>query len=257
MDNDVPRQLHPPLPAPYAVRLTVLPAHPCSYLSGQTTVLRAFAASSLDGEVYHDFMDAGFRRSGQMVYQPDCPDCRECVPIRVVVDQFRPDKGQRRCQRKNADLAVTIGPPTPTDEKYDLYRRYVTQWHDKTTEDSDDDRSSFESFLYASPVRSLEFCYRDGAGKLLAVGIADVCTRSFSSVYFYFDPEQRQRSLGTYGALYELAWAAGAGIPHYYLGYWVRGCRKMTYKCNFQPHEVLDAAGRWRSGIVEPAGGFE
>ncbi len=260
MSDDLSRSeagaaLPPPLAAPHGVRLTVLPPHACSYLPDRTTTLRAFAAGRVDGEVYHDFMDAGFRRSGRMVYQPICDGCRACVPIRVPVAEFRPDKTQRRCARRNSDLSVAVGPPVPTGEKFHLYRKYVTQWHDKpngSTADADD-RSSFEAFLYQSPVQTLEFTYRDPSGTLLAVGIADVCSRSFSSVYFYFDPDHRDRSLGTFGALHEIAWAGASSIPHYYLGYWVGGCRKMAYKCNFQPFELLGSDGRWAKPMVDAA----
>ena len=246
-DPSPPRLPRPPLPPPAPVRLTVLPAHPCSYLPDRTATLRAFATRSMDPELYHDFMDAGFRRSGRTVYQPVCEGCGLCVPIRVPVDRFRPDKGQRRCARRNADLLVRAAEPKLTDEKFDLYQRYQRQWHDgpTATGDEDGERSALEGFLYVSPVRTLEFEYRDRAGRLLAVGIADLCRRSFSSVYFYFDPDHRDRGLGTFGAVHEIAWAARAGIPHYYLGYWVSGCRKMLYKANFRPYELLDRDGRW------------
>ena len=254
-DGPVP----PPLPPPRAVRLTTLPPHACPYLPARAATLRAFSVGQLDPDLYHGFMDAGFRRSGRMVYQPACDGCRRCVPIRVPTDRFRPDKTQRRCARRNADLTVTAGPPVLSDEKLELYRRYVAQWHAKPTagdEDEDDgSRASLEAFLYTSPVATTEFAYRDGDGRLLAVGIADVCRRSFSSVYFYFDPDHRGRSLGTFGACHEIAWAAAAGIPHYYLGYWVSGCRKMEYKTNFRPFELLGLDGRWRPGS-DPATGL-
>jgi arginyl-tRNA--protein-N-Asp/Glu arginylyltransferase len=251
MDAAAPQP--PPLPPPWPVRLTVLPPHPCPYLPGRTATIRAFATDRLDGAAYHGFMDAGFRRSGRMVYQPVCDGCRLCVPIRLAVDRFAPDKSQRRCARRNADLTVTVDRPTATDEKFALYRRYVTQWHDKPAGNEDDanPRGAFESFLYGSPVSTLEFCYRDPAGQLLAVGIADVCDRSFSSVYFYFDPDHRDRGLGTFGAIHEIAWAGRQGIPHYYLGYWVSDCRKMAYKTHFRPYELLGTDGLWSAGGVD------
>ena len=230
------------------VGLTVLPPHPCPYLPDRTATLRAFATAGLDGDLYHRFMDAGFRRSGRMVYQPVCDGCRLCVPIRVPVGQFLPNKTQRRTVRRNADLTVTSGPPTFSDEKFAVYRRYVGQWHDRTGEDADDP-AAFQSFLYHSPVDSLEFTYRDDGGRLLAVGIADVCRQSFSSVYFYFDPGDADRSPGTFGALYEIDWCRQAGIPHYYLGYWVAGCRKMAYKANFRPCEMLAGTGQWGPAV--------
>ena len=238
--------LPPPLPVPFGTPLTVLDPHPCPYLPGRTATLRAFAVHQLGGEVYHEFMDAGFRRSGRMVYQPVCDGCRACVPIRVPVAQFRPDKTMRRTARRNADLTIATGRPAPTDEKFDLYERYVTQWHDRPADGADDDdRAAFESFLYHSPVDSVEFTYRDPTGRLLAVGLTDVCSRSLSSVYFYFDPADRHRSLGTFGATVEIAHAQLHGIPHYYLGYWVGGCRKMAYKTHFHPSEFLGPDGNW------------
>jgi arginine-tRNA-protein transferase len=199
----------------------------------------------MPGSVYDRFMDAGFRRSGMMIYQPVCTGCRECKPIRVPVDRFRPDKSQRRCVRRNADLIVTVTLPELSDEKFQLYRRYVTEWHER----SDSELVTLESldaFLYRSPVDTLEFCYRDQAGKLLAVGIADVSRRVLSSVYFYFDPDESDRGLGTFGALYEIHWARSQGIKHYYLGFVIRECRQMSYKSVFKPYHLLEQDGTWR-----------
>jgi len=81
---------------------------------------------------------------------------------------------------------------------------------------------------------------------LLAVGICDVCEQSLSSVYFFFDPAHSERGLGTFGALYEIATATRLGIPHYYLGYWIRDCRQMRYKTSFRPCELLGTDGTWR-----------
>ena len=128
-----PDALAPPLPPPVDVRLTVLPAHSCPYLPNRVAILRAFAVDRLPAELYHDFMDAGFRRSGRMIYQPVCDGCRRCVPLRVPVDTFRPNKSQRRCARRNADLLVSIATPAISDEKFELYRRYVLEWHENRT----------------------------------------------------------------------------------------------------------------------------
>ena len=235
---------YPALPPPLRLSLQVLAEHDCAYLPGRRSRIRAFMAGRMSGEVYHQLMDAGFRRSGRMVYQPVCPGCRTCVPLRVPVATFRPGKSQRRCWRKNQDLTVVAGDPEPTEEKYALYRRYATQWHGKAGDE--DGWDTFESFLYDSPVDTLEFQYRDPAGRLLAVGICDLCDRSLSSVYFYHDPSEARRGLGTFGALYEIEWARGRGVPHYYLGYWIAGCGTMDYKATFRPCEALDSDGTWR-----------
>lgn len=234
----------PALPPPVGVQLTVLPEHPCSYLKERVAQTRAFWCEGMDPDVYQAFMDSGFRRSGKLVYQPVCRGCRRCIPIRVPVGRFMPNKAQRRATKKNADLLISIGKPQATDEKLELYRRYVTQWHGGAAED----RQTFEQFLYDSPVQTVEFTYRRAEGSLIAVGICDVCAASLSSVYFYFDPGESRRGLGTFGAMCEIDFARRADIPYYYLGYWVNGCATMQYKSAYRPFELLHPDGQWREG---------
>ncbi len=233
----------PGLPPPVAVRLHQLPNHPCNYLPDRQTTLRAFWASENDPGIYQSFMDAGFRRSGRMVYQPICQGCRACQPLRVAVAGFHPNKSQRRCWKANQDLSVTIGLPQPTDEKFDLYRRYLQRFQ----KDQGNSYEDWVDFLYDSPVMTEEFCYRDAAGKLLGVGICDISEKSLSSVYFYHDPDYACRGLGTFGALYEIAQATQRGLPYYYLGYWIANCKTMSYKSMFGPHELLGPDGVWRA----------
>ncbi|HEX4055466.1 MAG TPA: arginyltransferase [Tepidisphaeraceae bacterium] len=240
MDEPVP--CYPALEPPVGVMLTTMPPHPCVYLPNRDATLRAFAARHMPDLVYHDFLNASFRRSGLVIYQPVCQGCQACRPLRVLVERFHPSKSQRRCWRRNQDLIVSTGQPSATDEKFELYARYQQQRHGST---KDDNRSSFEDFLYRSPVQTLEFVYRDDRGTLLAVGICDVCPKSISSVYFFFEPSQSRRGLGTFGALCEIDLASRREIPYYYLGYWVKDCRKMVYKTDFKPYEILAADGCW------------
>ena len=234
---------YPAWSAPQRLRLTVLGEHPCPYLPGRVAQSRAVWAERMRPQMYHAMMDAGFRRSGKLIYQPICRGCRECLPLRVPVQTFRPDKSQRRCARRNADLVVTHAAPQISDEKWDLYRRYIEQWHGRPAEN----RESLEQFLYETPVETLEFTYRDQTGRLLAVGICDLCPSALSSVYFYFDPTEASRSLGTFGALHELQFAQIHQIPYYYLGYWIDRCMSMRYKAMYQPSEVLHPDNAWRS----------
>ncbi len=224
------------------------PAHACPYLPGREARICGFVAESLSASLYHELMDLVFRRSGRLFYRPACAGCRECVPIRVSVAAFTPSRSQRRVSRRNADVSVEVGRPMPTDEKHALFRRYLAGQHDGSMSG---ERSSFEQFLYAPAVDTLEFEYRLGR-RLVGVGLADVCVRSLSSVYFYFDPEMRRRSLGVYSALQEIEYCRREGIPHYYLGYYVQDSGAMNYKARFRPYELLRADGGWhRSDLPE------
>ena len=249
MPHDVGMREPPPISPPMQIHLTVLPDAPCPYLPDRVQTLRAVNASSIDGQTYLAFMNAGFRRSGRMIYQNVCRGCRECIPLRVPVATFEPSSSQRRTYRRNSDLRLEVAAPQASDEKFELYGRYVSQWHNRAEEA---ERQSFELFLYDSPTETLEFTYRDGDGRLMAVGICDISRQSLSSVYFYFDPAEAKRSLGTYGALREIDFCREHRIAYYYLGFWVRDCVAMTYKANFRPYELLDQAGRWTAPLSNP-----
>jgi arginine-tRNA-protein transferase len=236
----------PQIAPPVDVPLVMLGAHDCPYLPNRQARDRAFLAENVDPGAYEQLMDTGFRRSGRVVYQPSCRTCRACRPVRVDVDQFKPGKRFRRTLNRNKDITVITGQLEPTPEKFDLYHRYQSRRHG---ERDHLDWPGFVDFLYDTPVRTREFCYRDDGGKLLAVGICDIGRRSVSSVYFYYDATQTRRSLGTFGALWEIQYAREQRLPHYYLGFWVDGCSAMEYKTHFQPYEILGTDGTWR----EPA----
>lgn len=234
---------YPALPAPLADELPLYPEEVCPYFKDRRSRYRAFYAKQLPGLLYHELMNAGFRRSGSVFYQPACRNCRDCIPIRVPVKQFQPNKSQRRAWKLNQDLQLTVGQPEFTPEKQRLYASYLEHWHSRPKGEA----METKEFLYRSPVPTLEFCYRDPAGKLVAVGICDVCSESLSSVYFFFDPNEASRSLGTFGAVTEITFAQTRGIPFYYIGFWLEQCREMSYKANFRPYELLDWDGVWRA----------
>jgi arginine-tRNA-protein transferase len=78
-----------------------------------------------------------------------------------------------------------------------------------------------------------------GAGPLLAVALTDVLSDGLSMVYSFFDPEASARSLGTFMILDHIERAKRMGLDYVYLGYWVRGSRKMDYKGRFLPQQRL------------------
>lgn len=215
--------------------------HSCPYLPGREAREEAFRADEFPPELYHDFMDSGFRRSGLIMYRPACRACTECRPLRAVASRFTPSKSQRRVLRKNDDIDVNVGLPRFTRDKFRMYSDYVAAQHASFHKDTAED---MKRFLYSSPVLTLEFEYRLGA-RLVAVGIADLSSRSLSSVYAFFDPDLLARSLGTLSALKEIAFCRERSVPYYYLGFFVADSPSMNYKARFRPHEILSPAGEW------------
>ncbi|WP_157212114.1 arginyltransferase [Desulfomonile tiedjei] len=222
-------------------------AHSCPYRPGMDAVEQVFAAEAFPPELYHDFMDIGFRRSGNYFYRPMCSSCLECRSIRVVLKEFRLSKSLRRILRKNLDVTVSIDAPRFSRNKYRLYQYYLHSRHAATGADS---FTSVRKSLYASPVHTVEFEYRLGL-RLIGAGLVDVCSRSLSSVYMFFDPDLANRSLGTFAAIQEILFALQLNIPFYYLGFFVADCKAMNYKARFKPHEYLDQTFVWRGSAEE------
>jgi arginine-tRNA-protein transferase len=62
-------------------------------------------------------------------------------------------------------------------------------------------------------------------------------------VYSFYEPEAARRGLGTYMILEHINYARRLGVPYLYLGYWIKGSPKMSYKKRFQPQEQLTGNG--------------
>jgi arginine-tRNA-protein transferase len=84
-----------------------------------------------------------------------------------------------------------------------------------------------------------------GGGELLAVALTDVLSDGLSMVYSFFTSDEASRSLGTFMILDHIARARRMGLAYVYLGYWVKGSRKMDYKGRFLPQERLSPDG-WK-----------
>lgn len=212
--------------------------HDCSYLEQEQAVtLFLDPHQQVDEQTYARLSELGFRRSGAHLYRPHCPQCKACVPARIPVELFTPNSQQTRIYKRNRDLQVCTTLPRLTDEIYQLYARYISTRH------ADGDmfppsEEQFESFL-VSTRHYCEFNEFRLDGRLLAVAVTDRLANGLSAIYSFFDPEESRRSLGRYAILWQIEEARRAGLPAVYLGYWIRNCRKMNYKTEYQPLEML------------------
>lgn len=226
-----------------SIRVYQTAEHTCGYWHDR--VARDLVLDPHDAqlpEVYASALAMGFRRSGAHVYRPHCPGCRACVALRLTAAEFVPDRSQRRCLRRNADIQMAIAPARRTPEHFALYKRYLRHRHPGGGMDHAAPED-FDLFLSCpwSPTRFLEL--RAG-GRLLGVAVTDVLPDALSAVYTFFDPDEAARGLGTCAILRQLQWAREAGLRYLYLGYWIAGHPKMDYKTRFRPHERLEG-GLW------------
>lgn len=176
---------------------------------------------------------SGFRRSGNMLYTPKCPDCNACVSVRIPVKGFQASKSQRRVWRKNLDLKVSIENVRFEQEHFDLYLKYQQHRHADSSM-CDDDPKKYISFIESDYAATKFLCMRLD-GRLIGLSVMDQFEGGLSAVYTFFDPEFSNRSLGTYAILYGIKLSRTHDIPFLYLGYWIDESPKMNYKRQFKP----------------------
>ena len=221
------------------------PAHDCSYLPDRdATTMFVDPRASVDKRLYSQLTTLGFRRSGHHYYRPHCETCNACVPVRLDVNQVCFDRSQRRVWQKNQDLTCTLVPAQFSDEYFELYKHYIEQRH------ADGDmfppsREQFTSFLVegATDTWFLEMRLDQ---VLIGLAIVDAIDDGLSAIYTVFDPDQEQRSLGTFAVLWQIIETRRRGDAYLYLGYWIEECRKMNYKTRFKPIEAFKN-GQWRT----------
>jgi leucyl-tRNA---protein transferase len=224
---------------------------PCPYLAGkEERKVFTHLVGERAGDLNNILTQGGFRRSQSIAYRPACEGCRSCVSVRVVADEFAATRSMRRILARNDDIAGEMKVAVPTSEQYSIFRAYLDSRH------RDGGMADMTVLDYAMMVedshietRVVEYRRRSGdsggrqAGDLIAVALTDVLGDGLSMVYSFFEPDEAPRSLGTFMVLDHIARARQMGLAYVYLGYWVRGSRKMDYKSRFLPQERLTPDG--------------
>ncbi|MGA8320398.1 MAG: arginyltransferase [Xanthobacteraceae bacterium] len=217
---------------------------PCPYLGGkEERKVFTHLVGERAPELNNILTQGGFRRSQSIAYRPACEGCRSCVSVRVVAKDFRPSQSMRRIARRNADVVSDMRIAVPTSEQYAIFRAYLDSRH------RDGGMADMTVLDYAMMVedshietRIIEYRLRE-SGELVAMALTDVLGDGLSMVYSFFEPDLSARSLGTLMVLDHISRARRMGLSYVYLGYWVRGSRKMDYKGRFLPQERLMPEG--------------
>jgi arginine-tRNA-protein transferase len=206
--------------------------HACSYLDDQQARnIYPDPNLPMSNVLYSRLIQLGFRRSGDFSYRPYCDECQACVPVRINHQQFVANRSQRRCLKRNQDITMKVVDPFFDERHFELYQHYISQRHIGGGMD-DPSPESYMGFIHSgwSDTVLLEFHLQH---KLVGVAVTDLVGDGASAFYTFFDPDLDKRSLGTYAILQQLELIKGHRLPYLYLGYWIKNCRKMSYKQNF------------------------
>tara|TARA_R110000824_G_scaffold288508_2_gene476570 strand:- start:140550 stop:141254 length:705 start_codon:yes stop_codon:yes gene_type:complete len=224
------------------LKLYTTAEHSCSYLPDKKAKTLFVDPEFIISREFHTRLnEIGFRRSGSHLYRPNCESCEQCIPCRVLVNEFEPGRRFMRVLKKNRDLKITPVESIAADEYFFLYESYINARH------SDGDmypaaRDQYKSFLLTKRKDTIYLEIRSKE-KLLAVMICDHLLNALSAVFTFYEPTMDKRSLGTFAILWQIELAKRLNLSYLYLGYWIRACKKMNYKTQFQPIELLYPGG--------------
>ncbi len=226
-----------------SIPLFLTDEHPCSYLDDKLAQ-SAFVHPSypLTTEIYARLIEQGFRRSGDEVYKPHCPQCKACIPARLPAAQFRPNRSQKRCWKKNSSTKAVIKPPVFEQAHYGLYLRYQAARHSggDMAHSSPEDYIGFLGSFWCD-TKFVEFSIEN---ELAGVAVIDQFDNAYSAVYTFFEPKFSSHSLGMYAVLWQIEHAKAQQREFLYLGFWINDCKKMAYKKDYRPMQIL-SENRW------------
>ncbi len=205
-------------------------------------------------EELDSYLAEGWRHFGPDFFrysysQTESGDFQIIQPLRIRLDRFTLTKNQRRVLRANDDTEVSVVPACVDPLRETMFQKHKARFTSNIPE-------TLRTFIASSepaikPCRCLSVEVRLG-GKLIAVSYLDTGAISASSVYAMFDPEFRDRSLGTFTFLKEIEWAGSQGMTFLYPGYATVQRSHYDYKKTFRPLEFYDWEGNWKP--LEPAG---
>ncbi len=208
--------------------------HPCSYLPDRYSVnILADPHAKTTNQTYSWLIDHGFRRNGQQLYRPHCPHCSACIPTRVRVNDFTPNRSQTRNLKSNQDLLLNVVLGKFTEEYFELYKHYLHTRHPDSPMDNSTQKD-FEEFLLGSwsDTYFMEIRLQQ---KLICVAVFDEIEQGLSAVYTFYDNEYKKRGLGSFSILKLIELTLQKNLSYLYLGYWINECDKMSYKISYQP----------------------
>ncbi len=213
----------------------------CSYLKENIQKTHYKVIDNCEDQECQDYIERGYRRFGKMYFRPICETCHECQSIKIDVENFTFSKSMRRIMNKGANIKVYIQHPSLTQSHLELFKKYHLHMKDKKKWEYQEvtSQSYYNSFVNGHNDFGYEVLYYD-SNKLIGVDLVDMLKDGVSSIYFYYDPDYKQYSLGKLSLYNQIKFAQKSAKKWIYLGYYVQECASLAYKSEYKPYLTLN-----------------
>lgn len=213
----------------------------CSYLldKNQTTHYKVISGCSAD--YCQELIERGYRRFGKMYFRPICPACDECKSIKIDVENFEFSTSQKRVLKKAANIKSYIQRPSISKKHLELFEKYHLFMKEKKGWDYTpvSVQNYYSSFVDGHNSFGYEVLYYLD-DTLIGVDLIDILDEGVSSIYFYYDPDYMNYSLGKLSLYNQIIFAKRSKKKWIYLGYYVKECPSLSYKSHYKPYLTLD-----------------
>lgn len=216
----------------------------CPYLAGETARMPLrMPLARITLEQADQRLAEGHRRTGEFIYQTNCPSCSACQPIRLDVGEFQFSRNHRRTlNRGDRKFQQRIGPLEADQQRASLFNKH-RKLRGLAKRETSIDLNEYAWGFVRSCFESFEITYWLD-DRLVCLAVCDLGATSVSAVYTFYDPEIESDSIGTYSVLKQIQYCQEQGLRHLYLGYYVAGSKHMRYKARYTPCELL-VDGKW------------
>ena len=233
---------------PKAPQFYVTAPQECPYIHNKVERKLFTALNGPDAEILNNALSQqGFRRSQNVLYRPSCADCVACLSARIPVDAYNLSQSEKKVIRRNKHIFRTIKSPLAREEHFKLFKKYVLCRHENGGM-AGMDEYEFSSMIEETAVETFLCEYAiisEGKKKILAVSLTDKIGDGLSMVYSFYDPLLKKLSLGKYMIIDHINLTQELNLSFLYLGYWVKGSKKMDYKTQYKPLEIF-VNGKWQ-----------
>ena len=224
---------------PQIVEFSTIP-HECSYLGDRFCTMHYKCISRCSPHLNSELVERGWRRFGLYFSRPNCKNCSECLNLRIDAENFKFSRSDRRILRKNENTTILMQKPSLTYKHLELYEKYHRfmqckkgwQYYDVTP------KRYFELHVAGCGEFGKEVLYFHN-GVMVGVDLIDITKNGISSIYFFYDTDFAQLSLGRFSIYRQILLALELGVKWIYLGYYVKECPSLKYKADYEPHQLL------------------